>query len=75
MTDEILQTLVPYQGNVWDPEEFLTANIPKHLHQFLKYAWSLKLPIAIAGSSASFSIGLVKHFQDIDVFLTTDVLR
>lgn len=77
---QILSTLLAdryelYKGPVIPPMQFLQQHLPAYIVQLLQHFWSLNLPICVAGSAASYAAGVTQHFQDIDVFLTTDVLR
>ena len=78
--EQILSTLLGnryelYKGPVIPPTLFLQQHLPAYIVQLLQHFWSLNLPICVAGSAASYAAGVTQHFQDIDVFLTTDVLR
>jgi hypothetical protein len=77
---QILTTLLNdqyelYKGPVIPPALFLQQQLPTYLVQLLKHFWSLDLAICVAGSAASYAAGVTQHFQDIDIFLTPDVLR
>lgn len=64
-----------YKGPVIPPALFLQQHLPTYIIQLLNHFWSLDLPICVAGSAASYAAGVTQQFQDIDIFLTTDVLR
>ena len=77
---QILTTLLAdqyelYKGPVIPPTLFLKQHLPAYIVQLLQHFWSLNLAICEAGSAASYATGVTQHFQDIDVFLTTDVLK
>ena len=64
-----------YKGIPIPVEHFLKTYLPKVIQEFLKYVWSMDECVCIAGSSPGFLIGKLKAFNDIDVFMTTSVLR
>ena len=64
-----------FQGPVIDPDKFLKNILPSVIYELINQFWDLKLAVCIAGSSASYTLGIVKHFQDVVMFMTSDVLR
>jgi hypothetical protein len=64
-----------FQGEVIAPDKFLKNILPPLIYELINHFWDLKLAVCIAGSAASYTKGIVKHFQDVDMFMTSDVLR
>ena len=80
MTKTLLQILFQdqytlLQGDLISPKVFQKQYLPSFIYEFLYYFWDLKLPICVPRSAASYTKGIVRHFQDLDVFMTSDVLR
>ena len=78
--EQILTTLLAnryelYKAPIIRPAQFLEQYLPIFIQQLLRDFWSLDLAVCIAGSAASYAAGVVQYFQDIDIFLTSEVLR
>ena len=64
-----------YKGKPIPLKQFLNTYLPKPIQTFLQYAWSMDEAVCIAGSSPGFLLGQLKTFHDIDIFMTSVVLR
>ena len=64
-----------YQGEKIPIRTLLEQHLPPVLGDILQAAWTHQLPVAVAGSFAAFSQGVVSGFNDIDIFCTAPVLR